>query len=537
MKQVWLQGKEKARRLPEQSDQQNSPYAASYQTEEQVERTTGDSIVQTGDAALHGGQMLARKAVRQRRERVKASKPLEIREQQGSLPARKAATKKPHLHSPQKAAKTAPNTIRGVTESRRGMKTAQAAIQADRAATAQTAHTTARSRQMVRQVDESMQKVSAAVKSAIRWAVESLKALITVAAAAGSVALLVILLVCMIALVAGSAYGIFFAAEAPGEGAMTVQEAVALLTEEYRDRLEEISQTVPHDREEITANDDVYYIQWQNVLAVFSATTAGDANGMSVSFIEESQLDALRQTMWDMNEITYSTYTEEIEAPVENPPEDEEEEEEPQTRTVTRTVLVISLEHKTPEEMRQEYRMTSRQEEYLTLLCDPDTQQLWGELLGGFAAGRFDGEILTPGGSFGGGRLQWPLPVAGSITSPFGYRTDPLTGEVSYHTGTDIAAPNGTPILAAADGTVVTANGVDSWGGSYGYYVKLDHGNGLQTLYAHCSSICVATDQQVQAGQVIGYVGHTGRATGDHLHFEVFENGQHCGLASNFVLS
>lgn len=534
MKQVWLQGKEKARRLPEQSDQQNSPYAASYQTEEQVERTTGELIVQTGDAALHGGQMLARKAVRQRREHVKASKPLEIREQQGSLPARKAATKKPHLHSPQKAAKTAPNAIRGVTESRREIKTAQAAVQADRAATVQTVHTTARSRQMVQQAAESMQKVSAAVKSAIRWAVESLKALITAAAAAGSVALLVILLVCMIALVAGSAYGIFFAAEAPGEGAMTVQEAVALLTEEYRDRLEEISQTVPHDREEITANDDVYYIQWQNVLAVFSATTAGDANGMSVSFIEESQLDALRQTMWDMNEITYSTYTEEIEAPVENPPEDEEEEEEPQTRTVTRTVLVISLEHKTPEEMRQEYRMTSRQEEYLTLLCDPDTQQLWGELLGGFAAGRFDGEILTPGSSFGSGRLQWPLPVAGSITSPFGYRTDPLTGEISYHSGTDIAAPNGTPILAAADGTVVTANGVDSWGGSYGYYVKLDHGNGLQTLYAHCSSICVATGQQVQAGQVIGYVGHTGRATGDHLHFEVYENGQRTDAMRQF---
>ena len=528
MKQVWLQVKEKARRLPEQPDQQNSPYAASYQTEEQVERTTGDSIVRTGAAALHGGQMLAQKAVRQRRERVKASKPLEIREQQGSLPARKAATEKPHLHSPQKAAKTAPNTIRGVTESRRGMKTAQAAVQADRAATVQTVHTTARSRQMVQQAAESMQKVSAAVKSAIRWAVESLKALITAAAAAGSVALLVILLVCMIALVAGSAYGIFFAAEAPGEGAMTVQEAVALLTEEYRDRLEDISRSVPHDREELTANDDVYYIQWQNVLAVFSAATAGDANGMSVSFIEESQLDALRQTMWDMNEITYFTYTEEIEVPVENPPDDEKE--EPQIRTVTRTVLVISLEHKTPEEMRQEYHMTSRQEESLTLLCDPDTEQLWGELLGGFAAGRFDGEILTPGGSFGGGRLQWPLPVAGSITSPFGYRTDPLTGEVSYHTGTDIAAPNGTPILAAADGTVVIANGVDRWGGSYGYYVKLDHGGGLQTLYAHCSSICVTTGQQVQAGKVIGYVGSTGRSTGNHLHLEIIENGQRRGI-------
>ena len=513
MKQIWLQGKEKARRLPEQPDRQNSTYNESNRLKEQVERTAGDAVVQTGEAALRGGRKLAQKAARQRRELVKAkqknttvktsetklseraqadsSRPA-IRERQGSLPARKAA------------------------------------------ATAQTAQMTARSRQMVRQAAETLQKASAAVKSAIRWAVESLKALITAAAAAGSVALLVVLLVCMIALVAGSAYGIFFAAEAPGEGAMTAQDAVALLTEEYRDRLEEISQTVPHDREEITANDDVYYIQWQNVLAVFSATTAGDANGMSVSFIEESQLDALRQTMWDMNGIACSTYTEEIEAPVENPPADEEEEEEPQTRTVTRTVLVISLEHKTPEEMRQEYRMTSRKEEYLTLLCDPDTQQLWGELLGGFAAGSLDGEILTPGGSFDGGSLQWPLPVAGSITSPFGYRTDPITGEVSYHTGTDIAAPNGTPILAAADGTVVIANGVDSWGGSYGYYVKLDHGNGLQTLYAHCQAICVTTGQQVQAGQVIGYVGHTGRATGDHLHFEVYENGQRTDAMRQF---
>ena len=75
--------------------------------------------------------------------------------------------------------------------------------------------------------------------------------------------------------------------------------------------------------------------------------------------------------------------------------------------------------------------------------------------------------------------------------------------------------------LAAADGTVTIANGLDSWGGSYGYHVKLDHGGGLTTLYAHCSSICVTVGQQVKAGQVIAYVGHTGRAMGPHLHFEV----------------
>lgn len=137
--------------------------------------------------------------------------------------------------------------------------------------------------------------------------------------------------------------------------------------------------------------------------------------------------------------------------------------------------------------------------------------------------GELGGEILTLGSdtTLGGGALQWPLPVAGTITSPQGYRTDPITGETSYHSGTDIAVPEGTPILAAADGTVTIANALDSWGGSYGYHVKLDHGGGLTTLYAHCSSICVTAGQQVKAGQVIAYVGHTGRATGPHLHFEV----------------
>ena len=194
-------------------------------------------------------------------------------------------------------------------------------------------------------------------------------------------------------------------------------------------------------------------------------------------------------------------------------------------------MLLIELTHKTPDEMAQDYAYTARQQEYLDLLRAPEYETLWAELLGGFLSG--GGEILAPAGAWQStGPLQWPLPITGSITSPFGYRTDPITGEVSYHSGTDIAAPAGTPILAAADGTVIVANGVDSWGGSSGYYVKLDHGGGLQTLYAHCQTICVTAGQQVQAGQVIGYVGHTGRATGDHLHFEIVENGQRQGRPS-----
>lgn len=99
------------------------------------------------------------------------------------------------------------------------------------------------------------------------------------------------------------------------------------------------------------------------------------------------------------------------------------------------------------------------------------------------------------------------------------------------------AAPSGTQILAAASGTVTIANGIDSWGGGYGYHIKIDHSNGLETLYAHCSAICVTPGQQVQQGEVIGFVGSTGNSTGSHLHFEVWVNGKRTDTKAFFMPS
>ncbi|MEG1999982.1 MAG: M23 family metallopeptidase [Evtepia sp.] len=106
-------------------------------------------------------------------------------------------------------------------------------------------------------------------------------------------------------------------------------------------------------------------------------------------------------------------------------------------------------------------------------------------------------------------------PTAGRITSPFGYRY--IFGSTSFHTGVDIANPYGTPISASQSGTV-TFSGPQ---GSYGNLVILDHGNGFQTYYAHCSSILVAPGDPVVSGQVIAQTGTTGRSTGNHLHFEI----------------
>ena len=372
-----------------------------------------------------------------------------------------------------------------------------------------------RAKQAARESAEAAKKGIAVIRSAIRHWMTAMQSLATALIAGGWVSVFIILLICLLALVAGSAYGIFFAAESPDEKAISVQEAVELLTEEYRDRLEEIENSVEYDRQEIESNDGSYAIAWKDVLAVFASQTAGDGNGTTVAYLNEDNVDRLRTVLWDMNELDCRTESQLQEM------EQTNEEGETETTTITETVLIIELTHHTPEEMRNTYHFTDRQNEYLTLLSGEDTATLWGELLGGFVQG--SGELMAPGMDtvFADGALQWPLPVAGTITSPQGYRTDPITGETSYHSGTDIAVPEDTPILAAADGAVTIANATDSWGGSYGYYVKIDHGGGLTTLYAHCSKICVTVGQEVKAGQVIAYVGHTGRATGTHLHFEV----------------
>ena len=123
------------------------------------------------------------------------------------------------------------------------------------------------------------------------------------------------------------------------------------------------------------------------------------------------------------------------------------------------------------------------------------------------------------------GNWYWPLPGRYKISSLFGSRIDPINGRRDNHTGTDIPAPGGTPIYAAQDGIVTTVNRNKN-ASSYGYYCIISHGNGYATLYAHqCQVPPVTEGQTVSKGQVIGYVGTTGRSTGNHLHYELRVNG------------
>ncbi len=131
-----------------------------------------------------------------------------------------------------------------------------------------------------------------------------------------------------------------------------------------------------------------------------------------------------------------------------------------------------------------------------------------------------NGQASSGGGTTpGSGYLANPCPVA-YISSEFGGRTSPGGIGSTNHKGRDYAAPSGTPIYAAADGSVIQT----SYNNVRGYYIQINHGNGLKTLYQHCSRYVVAKGQKVNKGQIIAYVGNTGASTGPHLHFEVWEN-------------
>ena len=534
MKDLWLKSKEKSvaelKETPFASQRGESSNDPANHAGEQMLSGIETTVKRGAELTYQGGKNLAQTTIRRIKEKREISRSLsEAKNAGGSTvetvknTASKIRTKNTSVKSikgkPQKAIKTASRSMKSIKQSTKGIKTAQRTAKT----TQQTAKAAAKATQKTVQAAKATAKSAATgAKAAVKATIATVKGLISAIAAGGWVAVLIILLICLIAMVSGSCFGLFFSSDPTGTGT-SVTQAVSTLNEEYMAHMQEIEAATPHDRQEITSNDGVLSINWEDILAVFSAKVTGAEDGVQVASLDDAQLDELRNIMWEMNAISSGTRTEKRE--VEITEVDENGKEITRTETVPETILEISITHKTPEEMARQYNFNFRQNEYLSLMSEPENKNLWAELLGGFVGG--GGEIMNPNTDWEGiGIFQWPLPQSYTITSLFGYREDPFTGEITYHGGTDIAAPGGTPILAAADGTVSIANGTDSWGGSYGYHVKIGHADSFETLYAHCSSICVTEGQQVKQGEVIAYVGTTGSSTGNHLHFEVRQNGE-----------
>ena len=140
---------------------------------------------------------------------------------------------------------------------------------------------------------------------------------------------------------------------------------------------------------------------------------------------------------------------------------------------------------------------------------------------GGNSGGSSGGDSGSSGGSSSSSE-SWGRPCSWrKLTSPYGYRIHPTLGTRKFHNGVDLANDQGTPIRAARSGKVTVA----TYGGTYGYYVTINHGDGYSSLYAHMTHYVVSKGDTVKKGQLIGYMGSTGRSTGPHLHFSIFYNG------------
>ena len=338
-------------------------------------------------------------------------------------------------------------------------------------------------------------RLKAFLAHTIRRATGSLLALL----GAGGVVLVLAMVIGAAAAVIGSPMGILFADESGDPNSIRIAEIVAETNADFGAAINDIVSAHPECSETTMEYDyedgHTWASYWPEVLAVFAVQNNLNNDG-DVVVIDEGKKQLIQDTFWAMHEI--SAEVEEITATPE-PTEDE-----PDPDPVTEYILHITVSSKSVDALADLYRFTQDQRDILHQLLSEEMRPSLLVLCG---------EIAVADGA-----LCWPLPGHTYISCHFG-EVDAFGN--AGHRGTDIPAPEGTPILAAHSGTIL----VSGWNDSYGNQVLLDNGAGLSTRYAHMMQTAVTAGEAVTAGQVIGYVGSTGDSTGNHLHFEVMQNG------------
>ena len=338
-------------------------------------------------------------------------------------------------------------------------------------------------------------KIKVLLSQTVRRTAQSLLALL----GAGGVVLLLAMVIGAAAAVIGSPMGILFADESGDPNSIRIAEIVAETNADFGTAINDIVSAHPECSETTMEYDyedgHTWASYWPEVLAVFAVQNNLNNDG-DVVVIDESKKRLIQDTFWAMHEISA-----EVEEVTVTP---EPTEDEPDPEPATEYILHIAVSSKSVDALADLYRFTQDQRDILHQLLSEEMRPSLLALCGGIAVA--DGELC------------WPLPGHTYISCHFG-EADAFGN--TGHRGTDIPAPEGTPILAAHSGTVL----VSGWNDSYGNQVLLDNGAGLSTRYAHMTASAVTAGETVTAGQVIGYVGSTGDSTGNHLHFEVMQDG------------
>ena len=407
------------------------------------------------------------------------------------------------------------NTAKGIKKADKTVKTAKNVAKKTASTTKKTAEVAKRTKQTaqatVRVTVKTVKVATKVIIEAGKAVVAGVKSIGAAIAAGGVPAIVIIIIICLIGAIGGTCFGIFLANDETTGTQKTMSMAISELTSEHYANLTAMKATYTYDLLEVQGNTS---INWKDVLAVYAVKTTSGDNPLEVVTLDDVKLNLLRDIMEDMNTMTGVVTPKVVAETVVTT--DEEGNQIKTTTYVTKQVLTVSILQLSVDEISALYNFDDEQKELLEELMSPEYDDLWSELVGA------SGQIIQGNSSYvGTGMFVWPFAEDQYISSPFGTRVDPISGEIKTHGGTDIAAPLGTPILAAADGVVVTA----TWHNSYGYYVKIKHDDTYSTLYAHCSALHVSVGQTVKQGQVIADCGSTGYSTGPHCHFEVIQNG------------
>lgn len=411
--------------------------------------------------------------------------------------------------------KTAKN---GVKAGKNTTKVAARTARTTAKATAKTAQATAKAAQRAAQAARAAAKATvAAIKvavkatlAAVKAIIAATKALLAAIAAGGWIAVAIILIITMCALLFASPFGIFASDGTTPESTTTLQAVVQQVSTEFNAHIDGILQA--HDYDEL----DSRYINrgtnradnWIDILAVYAVYTSAREDGMEVVTVDDTRANLIREAFWAMHDI--QDWLETIEHRETVTAVDEwgyEYEYEEITHTY---ILHLEVTGKSAWEQADAWAFNNDQRIILAEMLEPQFLDLFAPLIG-------NPSMMGDGsGAVGTGNYIWPSPVSDLVTSPYGSRVHPVSGEWEVHLGIDISAGNGTPVLAADGGSVTVAE--SHW--SYGNYVMIDHGDGNKTLYAHMNQLMVSAGDTVSQGQLVGTVGSTGVSTGNHIHFE-----------------
>ena len=296
-----------------------------------------------------------------------------------------SATAKGTVKTASKSIKTAEKTAKAsIKTTQQAAKAAQRTAQATARAAKATAHA---ARAAARAAVAAAKVAAKATIAAVKAIIAATKALIAAIAAGGWIAVLVIIVICLIGMIIGSCFGIFFSGEDSGTG-QTMQTAVQEINTDYQENLDEIKTSHSYDVLEMSGSRAV----WKEVLAVYAVKTTTDSdNAQEVATMDDEKIELLKDIFWQMNEISSSTSTQ-TETVIETSDDGNGNIVETET-TVTQTYLYITVSHKTAEEMANQFGFNEDQREQMAELLADENNSLWSQVLYGITGG--DGEIVT----------------------------------------------------------------------------------------------------------------------------------------------